>query len=63
MLYIDSEEEFEELKDTYIPLETPMEYQGAGIYDCAGQKYPKLKDSGGTVYYIMENYTQTTKNT
>lgn len=62
MLYIDTEEEFDELKDTYIPLETFKEYQGAGVYDYDGNKYPVLKDSGGTVYYIIENYTQTVNN-
>ena len=61
MLYIETEEEFDELKDTYIPLEIPREYQGAGVYDYDGNKYPMLKDSGGTVYYILEIYIQTTK--
>lgn len=63
MLYVDSELGFEDLKDLYIPLGVHKIYQGPGIYDHDGNKYPVLKDAIGTVYYIVECFTQTTTNT
>lgn len=61
MFYLETEEDFDELKDCYIPEEIYKTFQGAGVYDYDGNKLPVLKDSGGTVYYIVE-HTETTKN-
>jgi hypothetical protein len=68
MLYIDTEEEFDIIKETYIPLDMHEMfdmcknnlYNGPGIYDYEGNKHPVLTDEAGTVYYIVEKYIQTT---
>ena len=61
MFYLETEEDFDEHKDAYVPLESYKTFQGAGVYDYDGNKHPVLKDEGGTVYYITE-HTETTRN-
>lgn len=63
MLYLNTEEEFDE--NTYLPSETSKMFKGAGVYDYDGNKYQVLKDEGGTTHYIIdivENYSQTKDN-
>ncbi len=62
MEVLDCIEEFEALMELYIPLGTYKIFQGPGVYDYEGNKHLTLTDEGGTIYYIIENYSQTTKN-
>ena len=52
--------DFDELMELYVPTDTYKETQGTGVYDYEGNKLPALKDEGGTIYYIVEKYAQTT---
>ena len=60
MLFLESEEDWEQLTDSYL-IPVFMKFQGVGIYDYEGNKYPVLKDEDG-VYYIQENYTESVQN-
>src|ERR1035437_1981498 len=58
--YLDCVEEFDDLMEIYVPLGTYKIFQGSGVYDYEGTKHPVLTDEGGTIYYIVENYSQMT---
>ena len=60
MLFLESEEDWELLIDQYLVSEI-MKYQGMGIYDYEGNKYPVLKDEDG-IYFIQENYTESVQS-
>jgi len=60
MLFLESEEDWEQLTDQYL-IPVFMKFQGVGVYDYEGNKYPVLKDDEG-VYFIQENYLEFAEN-
>lgn len=60
MSYVETEDDFEDLKDMYIELGSPVKFNGPGVYDREGLKHEALVDSGGTSY-VMVNFSQVTE--